>query len=315
MRDSYFPQNVRKSPYISYDNLTMNTPPTSVVKIPQVVYCIICNNCDQTSVGEPSLSLAEQIREDPSDAVVLHLNNQNKTLASLQPESVIGTSSLRRIAQLRRRYPHLLFQNIRGNLNTRLRKLDENNTYSALILANAGLQRMGWKNRISATLPPEDCMHAVGQGALAVEIRANDRDILDILAPLTDKDTVLQCIAERSFLKKLEGGCSVPVGVYSSFKKGKLFLQGGVFSLDGAKAVIHCLETDICIQEKENEPSDSQEKEELKEFCGVVVSHLNQQLLNKAFKLGLDLANYLLEKGAKEILDEARKANEASDTL
>ncbi|MED6292345.1 hypothetical protein CHARACLAT_032869, partial [Characodon lateralis] len=103
----------------------------------------------------------------------------------------------------------------RGNLNTRLKKLDEKDDFAAIILAAAGLKRMGWENRISMILEPEDCMYAVGQGALAVEVRARDVDILEMVSVLHDPDTVLRCIAERAFLKQLEGGCSVPVAVHT----------------------------------------------------------------------------------------------------
>jgi hydroxymethylbilane synthase len=186
-------------------------------------------------------------RQDPRDAVVLRAGSSAEGLGELEAGAVIGTSSLRRTAQLRAAYPHLQFQDVRGNLNTRLQKLDDpSGPYSALILAAAGIQRMGWQERISEFLGPETCMHAVGrgsgavkcsavqvgQGALAVECRASDRATLQLLAQLHHRETVLQVasslptrapgctalqstalqtIAERAFMKMLEGGCSVPV--------------------------------------------------------------------------------------------------------
>lgn len=142
-------------------------------------------------------------RENPHDAVVLHPKHAGKTLDTLPENSVIGTSSLRRAAQLKKRFPHLEFKDIRGNLNTRLKKLDEKEDFAAIILAAAGLRRMGWENRISQILGPEDCMYAVGQGALAVEVRARDTDILEMVSVLHDPDTVLRCIAERAFLRRV----------------------------------------------------------------------------------------------------------------
>lgn len=142
-------------------------------------------------------------RENPHDAVVLHPKNMGKSLDTLPDKSVIGTSSLRRAAQLKKRFPHLEFKDIRGNLNTRLKKLDEKDDFSAIILAAAGLRRMGWDSRVSQILGPEDCMYAVGQGALAIEVRARDEDILEMVSVLHDPNTVLRCIAERAFLRRL----------------------------------------------------------------------------------------------------------------
>ena len=145
-------------------------------------------------------------REDPRDAVILKANCASSCLAQLPPGSVVGTSSLRRAAQLRAAYPGLVFQDVRGNLNTRLRKLDDPaGPYSALILAVAGVVRMGWAERISEHLGPEVCLHAVGQGALAVECRDTDTGTLELLANLHHHDTVIATIAERSFMKTLGG--------------------------------------------------------------------------------------------------------------
>ena len=143
-------------------------------------------------------------REDPRDAVIIKAGADWKGLKDLPAGSVVGTSSLRRAAQLRSAYPDLVFQDVRGNLNTRLRKLDaEDGVYSALILAVAGVVRMGWSERISEYLDSDVCLHAVGQGALAVECRDSDRDTLQLLSHLHHKTTVLATIAERSFMKTL----------------------------------------------------------------------------------------------------------------
>ncbi|XP_016934439.2 uncharacterized protein Hmbs [Drosophila suzukii] len=183
-------------------------------------------------------------REDARDALVLRENFKGHTIASLPKGSVIGTSSLRRTAQIRRMYPHLTVCDIRGNLNTRLAKLDAaDSKFSGIILAQAGLVRMGWMSRISQVLEPTDLLYAVGQGALAVECRANDNQVLTMLQKLMCLNTTCRILAERSFLKTLGGGCSAPVAVWSILKgeplngnsqEVGLSLTGAVWSLDGA---------------------------------------------------------------------------------
>ncbi len=176
-------------------------------------------------------------RDSPTDALVLHPKHKGLQIQTMPDGSVIGTSSLRRIAQLKRKLPHLRFKTVRGNLNTRLRKLDESGEYDALVLATSGMVRMGWQDRISQELDNGTCMYAVGQGALAVETRSNDDITNKLLLPLNDSNTVLCCVAERAFLRTLGGGCSVPVGVHSTIEKGSLVLEGAVFSLDGSEMV------------------------------------------------------------------------------
>ncbi|XP_030385585.1 uncharacterized protein LOC115632529 [Scaptodrosophila lebanonensis] len=183
-------------------------------------------------------------REDARDALVLRENFKGHTIGTLPSGSVIGTSSLRRTAQIRRQYPHLVVCDIRGNLNTRLAKLDaQDSKFAGIILAQAGLVRMGWMSRISQVLEPTDLLYAVGQGALAVECRANDTLILTMLQKLMCLSTTCRILAERSFLKTLGGGCSAPVAVWSNLKGGPfndnatedigLSLTGAVWSLDG----------------------------------------------------------------------------------
>uniref|UniRef100_A0A3B3V3F6 Porphobilinogen deaminase n=1 Tax=Poecilia latipinna TaxID=48699 RepID=A0A3B3V3F6_9TELE len=246
-------------------------------------------------------------RENPHDAVVLHPSNTGKTLDTLPEKSVIGTSSLRRAAQLKKRFPHLEFKDIRGNLNTRLKKLDEKDDFAAIILAAAGLKRMGWENRISMILEPEDCMYAVGQGALAVEVRARDADILEMVSVLHDPDTVLRCIAERAFLKQLEGGCSVPVAVHTKVKESQLYMTGAVYSLDGSQSIKETMQTSIA-------PGDEQSLERVDEQVqrvGVTAMKVPAEAQDAAERLGIKLADLLLSKGAKEILTVARQLNDA----
>ncbi|XP_069003474.1 porphobilinogen deaminase-like isoform X2 [Embiotoca jacksoni] len=245
-------------------------------------------------------------RENPHDAVVLHPKHAGKTLDTLPDRSVIGTSSLRRAAQLKKRFPHLEFKDIRGNLNTRLKKLDEKDDFAAIILAAAGLKRMSWENRISQILGPEDCMYAVGQGALAVEVRARDADILEMVSVLHDPDTVLRCIAERAFLRHLEGGCSVPVAVHTQIKDSQLYLTGAVYSLDGADSLKETMQTSVAAGDKSSEEVDEQFQR-----VGVTASKIAGDAQDRAEQLGVDLANLLLSKGAKEILTVARQLNDA----
>lgn len=245
-------------------------------------------------------------RENPHDAVVLHPKHTGKTLDTLPENSVIGTSSLRRTAQLTKRFPHLAFKDIRGNLNTRLKKLDEKDDFSAIILAAAGLKRMGWENRISQVLNPEDCMYAVGQGALAVEVRARDADILEMVSVLHDPDTVLRCIAERAFLKRLEGGCSVPVAVHTQVKDSQLYLTGAVFSLDGSDSLKDTMQTSVAGGDEAVQKVDEQVQR-----VGVTAAEVPGDAQDRAERLGTDLADLLLSKGAKEILTVARQQNDA----
>ncbi|KAJ1984413.1 porphobilinogen deaminase [Dimargaris verticillata] len=181
-------------------------------------------------------------REDPRDAVVMKQGHPYHSLADLPAGSVVGTSSVRRIAQLRRRFPKLDFQDIRGNLNTRIKKLDDpQGPFDALILAVAGLQRLGWSNRITQAIPEHIMLHAVGQGALAVECREDDTVTSRLVAQLTHTDTLLRCVAERTVMRVLEGGCSVPLGVYTEFSgtgsKRTMRLHCLVASLDGQQIV------------------------------------------------------------------------------
>ncbi|XP_053504675.1 porphobilinogen deaminase-like [Ictalurus furcatus] len=245
-------------------------------------------------------------RENPSDAVVLHPKSVAKCLDSLPNKSIIGTSSLRRAAQLKKRFPHLEFKDIRGNLNTRLKKLDESSDFAAIILAAAGLKRMGWERRISQILGPDDCMYAVGQGALAVEVRACDEDILEMVSVLHDQDTVLRCIAERAFLKRLARGCSVPVAVYTEVKDSQLYLTGAVYSLDGSDSLKETMQTSI-----ESEDQEQEKVDEGVQRVGVTALKVSGAAQDAAEKLGVDLANLLLSKGAKEILIVARQLNDS----
>uniref|UniRef100_A0AAY5ESV6 hydroxymethylbilane synthase n=1 Tax=Electrophorus electricus TaxID=8005 RepID=A0AAY5ESV6_ELEEL len=197
-------------------------------------------------------------RENPHDAVVLHPKNAGLSLDSLPEKSVIGTSSLRRAAQLKKRFPQLVFENIRGNLNTRLKKLDEKEDFAAIILAAAGLKRMGWESRIG-------------------QVQLHGR----------------------------EGGCSVPVAVHTEVKNSVLYLTGAVYSLDGTDCLKDTMQTNIDLHDLVHDGAGE------RAHVGVTAHSLPLLALDAAEKLGTDLANLLLSKGAQDILTTARQLNDA----
>jgi hydroxymethylbilane synthase len=170
-------------------------------------------------------------REDPHDAFV---SSKFENLAMLPAGSVVGTSSLRRESQLRSRYSHLKIEPLRGNVQTRLRKLDEGQ-YAAIILAAAGLKRLGLGSRIRGIISSEDSLPAVGQGALGIECRADRSDIIAMLQPLHHPDTAVCVLAERAMSRALGGSCQVPLGGYAEVSNGKLRMRGFVSTPDGSR--------------------------------------------------------------------------------
>lgn len=208
-------------------------------------------------------------REDPSDALVINKKNESYKLEDLPSGSIVGTSSLRRLAQLKFNFPNLIFKDIRGNVITRLEKLDSGE-FDCIILAAAGLKRLGFESRIHQLIPSEISLHAVGQGALGIECKSDNDDVLKTIQVLTHKETSKRCLAERSFLRELEGGCQVPIGVNSVIKNNQIFLTGMVASIDGKKL----------IKDQSIGPSTDPER------------------------IGKDLANKLKMQGAEKILEE-----------
>jgi len=168
-------------------------------------------------------------REDPRDALV---SGQCRALSELSAASIVGTSSLRREAQLRERYPALSVRALRGNVNTRLDKLDAGQ-YAAIILAAAGLRRLGLSHRIAALLDPAESLPAIGQGALALECRADRADVLAALAPLADAATTRATAAERAFGRALAGNCRTPLAAYAVERDSQLWLRGLVATRSG----------------------------------------------------------------------------------
>lgn len=219
---------------------------------------------------------------------------------------MIGTSSLRRIAQLRHKNERIRIEDMRGNINTRLSKLDDpNGKFSALILATAGLKRGGFGDRVSHRLI-DDWYYAVGQGVIAVECLTNNQFIIDLLRPITHLNTTLECIAERTLMKHLEGGCSVPIGVESSWNGDVLTLRSAVFSLNGDNKVENCISVDV------NQVNDDSSQDN---YTTIVLYNPSDSCLVTKFKnsssLGHTLAQQLLQRGAKQILDSIKQCKTA----
>jgi len=202
-------------------------------------------------------------RDDVRDCLI------GSTLANLRQGARVGTSSLRRQAQLKHLRPDLDLRDLRGNVDTRLRKV-ESGEYEAVMVAKAGLDRLGLSKRISEVLSPEVCMPAVGQGAIAVECRLKDTEAGDLLAPLDDAETRTAIIAERALLAALQGGCQVPLGAWARVERGELLLDACVCSVDGSQYV----------RQSVSAPPD------------------------QAAQLGEHMARMLIEAGAQAILEE-----------
>ncbi len=207
-------------------------------------------------------------REAVDDVLV---NNNAWTLDTLPEGAVVGTGSTRRQAQLRHARPDLEMRDIRGNVDTRLRKLDEGQ-YDAIVLAVAGLRRLRLTDRIGSLLPKKTVLPAVGQGALGIECRANDLAVQAALNPLDDAETHQAVLAERALLAALRGGCLAPVGAWARLEQDVLRLEGRVLSLDGT----------VCLAADLSAPSE------------------------QAVDLGERVAALLIEQGAREVIDGAR---------
>jgi hydroxymethylbilane synthase len=208
-------------------------------------------------------------REDVRDCIV---SANGVTLGNLRHGARVGTGSLRRQAQLRHIRPDLDVRDLRGNVDTRLRKV-ESGEYDAVMLAKAGLDRLGWTNRISETLSPDVCMPAVGQGAIAAECRLADVEAAEVLGTLDDPETRSAIIAERALLTALQGGCQVPLGAWARTERGEFVLEACVCSVDGSQYV----------KQRASATSD------------------------QAAALGEHVARLLVEAGAQSILEEVSR--------
>ncbi|BAX51537.1 Porphobilinogen deaminase [Photobacterium damselae subsp. piscicida] len=172
-------------------------------------------------------------REDPRDAFV---SNRYNSLEELPQGSIVGTSSLRRQCQLRSQRPDLIVKDLRGNVNTRLRKLDDGE-YDAIILACAGLKRLKMDARIRAAIAPETSLPAVGQGAVGIECRLDDTRVRDLLAALNHQETATRVLCERAMNNRLQGGCQVPIGSYAELQGDQIWLRALVGEPDGSQIV------------------------------------------------------------------------------
>jgi len=205
-------------------------------------------------------------REDPRDVLI---SNIFSSIDRLPQGARVGTSSLRRECQLRARRPDLEILDLRGNVNTRLAKLDKGD-YDAILLAAAGVKRMGWEDRITELLPPEQFLPAIGQGAIGIEIRVADEKVSRVVEVLNDGQTATRIRAERALNERLQGGCQVPIAGYSEISHGVMVLRALVGRPDGTELVQGVIS---------GKPEDAEE-------------------------LGQVLADDLLSRGAKQILDE-----------
>ncbi len=205
-------------------------------------------------------------REDPRDALI---SNEYSSIETLPEGARVGTSSLRRQCQLRRLRPDLVVLDLRGNVNTRLAKLDKGD-YDAILLAAAGVKRMGWEARITELLVPEQFIPAIGQGAIGIEIRVNDARVQALVEALNDGQTATRIRAERSLNEALQGGCQVPIAGYSEISHGVIVLRALVGRPDGSEMVQGVIS---------GRPEDAEE-------------------------LGRVLAEDLLSRGARQILDD-----------
>ena len=196
---------------------------------------IAVHSMKDVPVGFPEgLHLAAILaREDPCDALV---SNQFSSIKDLPENVIIGTSSLRRQCQIKEKFPEAEILSLRGNVNTRLAKLDRGD-YDAIILASAGLKRLGMAGRISEILAVTDSLPAIGQGAIGIECRTNDRYINDILSSLNDRVSSLRVTTERAMNARLQGGCQVPIAGFAELQKNRIYLRGLVGSPDGRQII------------------------------------------------------------------------------
>lgn len=269
-------------------------------------------------------------RHDPNDTIVL----KKSLVPRVKPLDLllgrwkvpggnrlkIGTSSQRRIAMIRRCNPDIDCIDIRGNLNTRLAKLDkEDGEYAAIILAKAGIDRMGWSERgsciLSANEHPElgEWCYAVGQGAIAIECRSNDKSIIDMLEPIVDLKTTYEAVAERSLMRKLEGGCSVPLGVRSTWTndngKTLLTLDSVLLSVDG-KTIYKESGNLKLLTEMDAEVSIESELEI--GTTGILLPNAImakpnvRRNLNECSKLGVEVANKMINSGCLELIKQMK---------
>ena len=202
---------------------------------------------DLPSVMEEGLIISGVlIRENPYDVLISH---KKYTISSLPLQAVIGTSSLRRIAQLKSARPDLVIVDMRGNVETRIRKMQEQDL-DGIILAYAGIKRLGHEDMISDIIPPDLILPAVAQGAIAIECRREDKLTQSLMNRLNDPESYHETLAERAFLQTLAGGCQVPIAALARAQKDRLIIKGLVSSLDGSHVITDTIQGEIHNSEK-----------------------------------------------------------------
>ncbi|MCE2573090.1 hydroxymethylbilane synthase [Motilimonas eburnea] len=270
--------NVELIPFVTKGDIILDTPLAKVggkgLFVKELEHAMLAGEADIAvhSMKDVPMEFPEGLgltticeREDPRDAFV---SNHYQRIEDLPAGAVVGTSSLRRQCQLRASRPDLTVKDLRGNVNTRLAKMDAGE-YDAIILATAGLLRLEMHERIASFISPEQSLPAVGQGAVGIECRLDDHETIALLAPLDHPETRTRVLAERAVNNTLEGGCQVPIGSYAELEGDQIYLRALVGSPDGS-TMLH------------------------REIRGAS---------QDAEKLGVELANTLLDAGAKRILD------------
>lgn len=228
---------------------------------------------DLPSFLAPGLNLGAVLkRENPRDVLI---SKRGYTMTNLPHNGLVGTSSLRRIAQLKNLRPDIQISDLRGNVETRIRKMNEHNL-DAIILAYAGVERLGLSHVITDIISTDSVLPAVGQGAIAVEIRNEDKDTAAIMAKINHMPTFITTKAERAFLRQLEGGCQVPIACLAQINDGEIHIEGLIASIDGQE----------------------------------VLRDSASGRLDQAEMIGQQLAQYLLDQGGQKILQEIKELGE-----
>lgn len=276
--------NVKLMPLVTQGDVLIDTPLAKVggkgLFVKELEHALLEKRADIAvhSMKDVPITFPEKLglgaiceQENPFDSFV---SNRYDSLSALPYGAVVGTSSLRRECQIRERHPNLVIQPLRGNVNTRLSKLDAHQ-YDAIILAVAGLKRLGLQHRIRYVLTAEDSLPAAGQGAMGIECRLDDPRVVRLVSALNDEDTAVRIKAERAMNARLEGGCQVPIASYAVLEKNNLWLRGLVGSPDG---------TQVIRAERRGSRDDAE-------------------------KIGTLLAEELLDKGAHTILAQVYQGN------
>ncbi|KAG0301185.1 porphobilinogen deaminase [Dissophora globulifera] len=296
--------NVQGQPLSSIGTTAVFTRELETALESQECHLLVHSLKDVPTQVKPGFVIAAMMkREEPNDVMVMR-QGEFKAIKDFGEGDVIGTSSVRRASQIRRLCPGVTVKDVRGNVNTRLAKLDASDSpYTCLLLAAAGLQRLNFDHRITAMLPPSVMLHAVGQGSIAIECRSDDKEILEMVKPLDHLPTRLRCEAERSVMRILEGGCSVPIGVWTEFvspSDGTAGSEGSSVEKEQTESVATLLLRASVSSLDGTEVAEAQ-----------AVADVNGSV-EQAIELGRQVASQLLSKGADKILEKVLRDRHAS---